>query len=70
MCAASNATPYTKTYTYSCDNKKITCSSTSCPESLPCSVSLRLPCLESVWLRGFGGGRDVQREALPRAVPQ
>ncbi|XP_040504182.2 phospholipase A2-like [Gallus gallus] len=29
VCAASNDTPYTKTYKYSCENKAITCSSSN-----------------------------------------
>lgn len=68
VCAASNDTPYTKTYKYSCENKAITCSSTCCPEFLLCSVSLCLPCLEGMGLRGHGCGRDVQQEALRGAV--
>uniref|UniRef100_A0A669PXS5 Phospholipase A2 n=2 Tax=Phasianus colchicus TaxID=9054 RepID=A0A669PXS5_PHACC len=69
VCAASNDTPYTKTYKYSCENKAITCSSTSCLDSLPCSVSLCLPCLEGVGLHGHGCGRDVQREGCAAGGP-
>jgi len=68
ICSSILDTPYTEIYKYSCKDEEITCSSTCCPEFLLCSVSLCLPCLEGMGLRGHGCGRDVQQEALRGAV--